>query len=249
MCDEWMPVVRIRMKIAQFHQLPRHPAYKYEYFSGEAVLSPRAKFYHAWLDVAVYKSDPDLVPTEKPRLRQVRDEDFPLLEELFRGAFARLQPFASLDNETFKEAAHKCLERTRTGGDGPWLRQASLVARAAKDDQLIGASFITLLPDGEATDYDSFYWNEQPADDLLEKKQGRPHLTWIFVHPFHAGHGIGTALLKRTARILHKLGYSKLYSTFLAGNESSMLWHWRNGFQLLSYPFSMRRIRREMTRK
>jgi hypothetical protein len=32
-----------------------------------------------------------------------------------------------------------------------------------------------------------------------------------------------------------------LASTFLLGNESSMLWHWRNGFQLLQYPGSRRR--------
>ena len=40
---------------------------------------------------------------------------------------------------------------------------------------------------------------------------------------------------------LRELGFTSLLSTFLAGNDSSMLWHWRVGFRLLSYPGSPRR--------
>src|SRR2546423_464085 len=32
MCDDWMPVIRLPLTLDQFHQLPRNPAYKYEYF-------------------------------------------------------------------------------------------------------------------------------------------------------------------------------------------------------------------------
>jgi hypothetical protein len=37
------------------------------------------------------------------------------------------------------------------------------------------------------------------------------------------------------------MGFTHLASTFLLGNDSSMLWHWRNGFQLAGYPGSRRR--------
>jgi hypothetical protein len=41
-------------------------------------------------------------------------------------------------------------------------------------------------------------------------------------------------------------GHSKeLASTFLVGNESSMLWHWRAGFKLPEQPWSMRAGRKE----
>jgi L-amino acid N-acyltransferase YncA len=66
-------------------------------------------------------------------------------------------------------------------------------------------------------------------------------LTWIFVSPWMAGQGIGTALLAAAVKALRELGYEHLLSTFMLGNESSMLWHWRNGFQLLAFPGSMRR--------
>ncbi len=75
----------------------------------------------------------------------------------------------------------------------------------------------------------------------MARRLGRPHLTWIFVHPFAAGQGAGTALLRAATRGLLALGYAELASTFLLGNESSTLWHWRNGFRLAGSPWSRRR--------
>jgi hypothetical protein len=49
--------------------------------------------------------------------------------------------------------------------------------------------------------------------------------------------------LAAAVRELLALGYTQLASTFLAGNDSSTLWHWRNGFQLLAYPGSLRAMR------
>ena len=40
-----------------------------------------------------------------------------------------------------------------------------------------------------------------------------------------------------------ELGYNELVSSFILGNESSMLWHWRNGFDLLPYSGSRRKFR------
>ena len=47
-------------------------------------------------------------------------------------------------------------------------------------------------------------------------------------------------------RELLAMGYKELASTFLIGNDSSMLWHWRSGFRLLAYPGSWRRRISEM---
>jgi L-amino acid N-acyltransferase YncA len=68
-------------------------------------------------------------------------------------------------------------------------------------------------------------------------------MTWIFVDPELVGHGIGSTLLERAALGLIELGYGELISSFLIGNTSSMLWHWRNGFELLPYVASPRRMR------
>src|SRR5947209_3547445 len=127
MCDEWMPVVRIPMNIEQFHQLPRHPAFKYEYLNHRALLTPRAKFYHARLVLSRFAPDPDLAANEPLELQPIRDEDFPELSKLFSVAFREHQPYASLDREARQKAVNQSLDKTRTGGDGPWLREASFL--------------------------------------------------------------------------------------------------------------------------
>jgi L-amino acid N-acyltransferase YncA len=79
-----------------------------------------------------------------------------------------------------------------------------------------------------------------PPADCIEKRLGRPHLTWIFVTRFLAGKGVGSLLLTAAVTKLRALGFTQLLTTFVLGNDSSMLWHWRNGFELLSYPNSIR---------
>jgi GNAT superfamily N-acetyltransferase len=242
MCDEWMPTLRLPLTWEQFHQLPRNPAYKYEFLDGQALLSPRTRFYHARLDLKAHarRGRPEL--PEGVALRPAREGELVGLAELFAAAFDRLQPFGSLDEAGQVEAARNCLERTRSGGDGPWVEAASFTA-GGPDGSVLGASLITLLPEGDPGDFQTYYWREPPPADCVARRLGQPHLTWIFVAPLATGEGLGTALLGESARALRRLGFSHLLSTFLLGNESSMLWHWRNGFQLLPYPGSFRRLR------
>jgi GNAT superfamily N-acetyltransferase len=238
MCDEWMPTLALPLTAEQFHRLPRNPAFKYELFGGQAYLSPRPKHFHAVLELPP-------APAEGPaRLRPFQVADWEGLVPLFAGAFRHVQPFGSLDDETLAEAARKCLERTRTGGDGPFVEAASFVALDEHDGRPNGAALVTLLPEGDPCDWDSYAWRDPPPPDALERRLGRPHLTWIFVAPLARYDGLGSALLAAAADALLGLGYRRLFSTFLLGNDSSMLWHWRNGFRLLPYPGSRRLLRR-----
>lgn len=234
MYDEWMPTVKLPLTPEQFRQLPRNSAYRYEYLNGQAYLTPRARHYHARLPLRPIEN------VEPVARRPVRLEDFEALAQVFAAAFAQVQPYGSLDEATRLEAARQALERTRTGGDGPWIERASGVAE--EDGRLLGAVFVTLLPRGDLREYDSYYWTETPPADCIEKRLGQPHLTWIFVTPLRKGHGVGTALLGAAVRDLLALGYDQLASTFLLGNDSSLLWHWRNGFELLPYPGSARAV-------
>ncbi|HYV39812.1 MAG TPA: GNAT family N-acetyltransferase [Gemmataceae bacterium] len=244
MCDEWMPALKLRITSQQFHQLPRHAAYKYEYFEGHAHLTPRAKFYHALLDMDQF------TPTQPPgnvTIRLMQDDDVSNLEGIFAAAFDRQQPFSSLDEPRRLEAVRASLKKVCRGGDGPWIREASFVA-IEDDRHLVGGIFVTLLPDQDPTNWQSFHWQEPPPEDCLERCLGRPHITWIFVGPMHAGEGTGTALLTASVQVLKAFGYKQLATTFIAGNDSSMLWHWRNGFQLQGYPGSRRRLERMFLR-
>ena len=242
MCDEWMPRLELPITWEQFLQLPRNAAYKYEYFDKRAWLNPRPRYYHALLDLEPLAQRPLEGACRKASLRAVRPTDWDELAPLFAAAFDRQQPFCGLDGDKRVEAVRKSLHFTRSGGDGPWIESASFVAIEDRSGHEAGAIFVTLLPDSDPSGWHSYHWQEPPPSDALARRLGRPHLTWIFVSPFLAGHGIGTLLLNAAVRELLALGYKQLASTFLSGNDSSMLWHWRNGFRLLTYPGSWRRV-------
>jgi hypothetical protein len=231
-----MPHLELTLTSEQLHRLPRHPAYRYEHSFGTAWLTPRPRFYHALLDLRPLADAP-----RDQRVRRMRPNDWAPLVPVFAEAFRAQQPFGGLEDGPRHEAAEKALEQTRSGGDGPLIEQACFVLTSG--GALLGAILPTLLPAGDPTEPDSYYWLDPPPRDCVERRLGRPHLTWVFVVPAEVGGGLGTALLHATARALLALGFEELASTFLLGNDSSMLWHWRCGFQLLPYPLSRRRAR------
>ena len=105
----------------------------------------------------------------------------------------------------------------------------------------MGAILVTLLPEGILDNWRCYRWKDPPPSDAVERRLGCPHLTWVFVSPWEERRGVGTALLAASVRVLRELGYSQLASTFLLGNDSSTLWHWRNGFRLQPLYSAMRR--------
>ena len=54
MIDDWFSAIKLPLTWQQFWQLPRNPAYKYEYFDGHAWLSPWPKSHHAVLDLQTF---------------------------------------------------------------------------------------------------------------------------------------------------------------------------------------------------
>jgi GNAT superfamily N-acetyltransferase len=232
-----MPLVQLSLTPAQFTQLPRNAAYRYHYDDGQAWLNPRPRFYHAILDLPPNGLEGaaavDIAPFDD-------EHDWEPLVELFAEAFRHQQPFGGLSDGTRQVAVRRSLDQTRLGGDGPWIEEASYVAMDG-DGLIAGAVLITLLPLRDPTEWGAYHWNEPPPEDCIEKRLGRPHLTWIFVHPDLAARGVGTALLREACNTLVRMGFDSLLSTFMLGNDTSMLWHWRMGFRLLAHPASRRR--------
>jgi hypothetical protein len=237
MCDEWMRGLQLVMTLDQFHTLPRNSAFRYEYLGGTAYITPRARHYHAMLDLS---PRPEKF-VSGISLRSVTNDDWAVLVRVFASAFARVEPFAALDFDVLCQAASQCLTRTRAGGDGPWIPQASYVAIDESDGNAVGAILVTLLPACDPLSWESYQWQTPPPKDAIERGLGRPHLTWVFVAQGCSRGGIGGVLLSTSERTLLELGYRELLSTFMLGNDSSTLWHWRNGFRLLSYGGSPRR--------
>lgn len=244
MVEKQFQVIRLPLTYEQWRQLPRNGAYKYEYISGEAWLVPRPRHYHARLSLRSFQPE-EVVDTSKPfHIRPIREGDWEPLSLVHARAFERVQPFGSLPDTERHSASQAVLDRTRNGGDGPLIASASSVA-VSEEGHIPGAVLITLIPQGDLTSWEGCHWQEPPPADAIENGLGQAHLTWIFVDPWLAGRGIGTMLLANAARCLLELGYEELVSTFLYGNESSMLWHWRNGFELLPYPGSWREMRKQ----
>jgi hypothetical protein len=251
MLDRWFSVIKLPMSWRQFHRLPRNPAYKYEYLEKAAWLSPRPKFYSARRVLGGEPAGPAL-DTELPEavdFRRLEDRDWSRLSRVFAGSFERVQPFASLGDQRRLEAARDCLKHTREGHDGPIIAPACHVAVDPKDGDPVGAVLVTLVPPVDLEEIWSLRWKTPPPPDCVERRLGHAHLTWIFVARGIAGSGVGTALLAQACRGLRELGYTELISSFILGNDSSMLWHWRNGFELLPYSGSRRRFRAMMRAK
>ncbi len=236
MVEEWMPPLQLPLSPTQFVQLPRNAAFKYTYYEGLAWIHPQPRYYHALLSLPSL----EIEGTADVSLRPFATRDWSPLADLFAGAFASHQPFAGQEEPGRRFAAREALDRTADGGDGPWIERASFVAFDPAN-AILGAIMVTLLPALDPTHWDSYSWEDPPPADCIERRLGRPHLTWIFVDPRRAGRGIGCALLRASASALVAMRYDELASTFMLGNESSMLWHWRAGFRLLSFPGSKRR--------
>lgn len=246
MSDDWMPSLQMKLSRQEFDQLPRHPAYKYELIAGMTHISPWPRYYNAQLDLSLCQPPAPLAAADALVFRPICADDRSALVPIFMNAFARMQPFGSLLPDERRQAVEECLKRSWTGGDGPLAESASFVAM--KEDDIVGAILITLLPGTDPTDWESYRWDEPPPADLWQRSQGQPHLTWIFVNRMGQGRGVGTQLLHKAVRVLRQQGYATLWTTFLLGNDSSLLWHWRNGFELLPHATS-RRLLHESVRK
>jgi GNAT superfamily N-acetyltransferase len=238
MSDQWLRPIRLPLSREQFQALPRSPVYHYVHRDGEAWINPRPRYYHAVLDL-----DPapgfDGVDREL-RIDPLEADDWVALGRIFVESFASVPPFGHLDETERALAAEDCLVHTRSGRDGPLLPSACFVARQS-ESETCGAILVTLMPDGDPAEASSYHWPAEPPADVVPRRLGRPHLTWIFVAPVRARRGVATTLLQAAVDELRRVGYRELASTFLLGNEPSLLWHWRNGFRLCGYEFSRRR--------
>ena len=244
------PYLRLPIPFGLFRRLPRHPAYKWEYYGGRAVLTPRPKPMHAvrplrGVEVPGDLRDPETFRGETPTIRRFEEADWPALVRPMGAAFAGVTPFSQMDADRADRAIRECLDRTRGGRDGPPIPEACVVAEDPGDEKsephVIGAVLVTLYQPGDPADpLGTFRPAKNPPADWKETAWGAPHLTWAFVAGRHARRGVGTALLSAACAALAELGYEELTSTFERGNDASAFWHWRNGFRLLPGPFSQR---------
>jgi GNAT superfamily N-acetyltransferase len=227
MCDQWMPRLTLEIDPDEFRRLPRNGSYSYALHQGALWINPRPRFLHGRLKLAAL---PESGPSSD--LRLLRESDWAALPRLFAATFEGVEPFRALPDPARLEAARACLTQTRLGGDGPLLPQASFVMPGSNETPL-GVVLITLLPPWEEGQLPLWQWEETPPPDAVERREGRPHLTWVMVERERRRRGLATTLLHAACAQLRALGFATLDSTFLLGNDLSLIWHWRSGFELL----------------
>lgn len=240
MLDDWYRTLKLPMTVEQFHQLPRSPAYQYEHINDCAWMTPRPRTFNAVLQLSERPVATTRVNSEPVGFRSIEPSDWSTLPTMFAESFKEVAPFVALNEDERLRASIECLHQTQSGGDGPLIEPASFVAWSAETQRPLGAILITLIPKRDEGEIWDGEWSELPATESARVLLGRPHLTWVFVTPRSARHGVGSSLLDQSVNALLRLGYHDLGSTFLLGNESTMLWHWRNGFRVLRYAWSMR---------
>lgn len=210
-------------------RMPRHPAFKHEYWDGALHWTPRPNTCDVYLDLDGWQPPPRgewSVPREEVGIRQLSDADWKALPRVFCAAFSQWPPLSQWEGAAPLRASRCILEWARRGNDGPLVPEACVVA-VVKDDRagdgaerIAGAAIVTLM--------DAKRLRGAPAPD-----GGRvPHLDWIFVPWMEQRRGIATRLLGGVVEALRAQGCRTLASTVLTANPPSMLWHWRCGFAL-----------------
>lgn len=230
--DRWFDTRRVPMSWEAFVALPRHPAYKVEHLDGVTWLTPRDACIHALLPLERVRLSQ---PAADTLVRPLMPDDWEPLARTFASAFRGVPPFETLDDDTAASALRESLDATQRGEDGPLVEAACFVAEADRAGAgLSGGLLTTLLPGVDPGTWDAWRWKAPPPPDCVERRLGRPHVTWVFVQPFDRRRGVAGALLGAVAARLRGLGYGELTSTVLAGNLPSVVWHWQQGFQLVS---------------
>jgi GNAT superfamily N-acetyltransferase len=237
MGDQWMIPRTIKIAPDDLAKIPLHPNWRFEAQPDgfTALLLPRPRFGHALLSLNRWRCPG---PVKEVDFRPWKSTDPKDLVPLFSQAFASLEPIAGLGMEERRAAAEEALAEAWKGTEGPVSRSSAVAIDPT--GKALGAVMVTLLPGGNLDGPGAWRWYEPAPLDLEAMGGGLPHLTWIFVDPDIQHSGLGASLLSHTIAALRPMGYSQLASTFLTGNHASALWHWRMGFELMSWPGSPR---------
>jgi GNAT superfamily N-acetyltransferase len=186
-----------------FELMPRQPGWKYEYWDGQAHISPRHQV------VIVTVTVQPCAGSAPCWLRTVTQDDAPGLAASYIAAFSDTIEYCDWQPEQVKSSAHANIRNFFAGKRGQ-PHPASHVAVVSQSDtpgeQIAGAALII-------------------GDDSEP-----PLLDMLFVAPAWQRQGLATALVTAALNALHSAGVATLQSSYMLGNVESQAWHQRFGF-------------------
>ena len=228
---EYIQSRRVRIDWSEYLKLPRHPAYKFEYWSGHLQMSPRWTSFNLALDLKPHGEQGLFEGQDVARVRPVRATDWDALPYLYADAFQRTPPFETTSDEGMYRQGRKDLRAIRPRVEDPKVAGATVVADGLESGELVGAFLVTM----------STVWGEAPRGP---DSPAWPTLSWAMVTPPCANKGVGMGLLAAACRALWDLGHRELRVSVHPANVNAVAFYWRCGFRLLPTMASSDRRRR-----
>lgn len=187
-----------------FELMPKKLGWKYEYWDGQAHISPG----HHVVTVTVRTTcRPFMAPC---KCRSLDNNDKSQLITAYIAAFGDTIEYCDWKPQRITESANDAIEGFFAGnrGNPDAASQVAVVSTAKTNkEEVVGASL------------------------LLENKGGQPLLDMLFVVPQWRRKGLATALVSITVNELYKAGIKTLGSRYMLGNNASRAWHQKFGFK------------------
>lgn len=193
----------ISMTIEEFEIMPRKLGWKYEYWHGQAHISPR---HHAVTTSVEIRPRPLKASC---KLRAVEHKDEPQLISGYIAAFKDTIEYCDWAPEKIAISAREAIQDFFAGKRGkprPSSRLAVVSQLGTGNERVIGAALLV----------------EQANQEAL--------LDILFVIPEWQRQGVATALVSAAVNELYHVGVKTLKSRYLLGNHESRAWHQQFGF-------------------
>jgi ribosomal protein S18 acetylase RimI-like enzyme len=217
--DDYATPLKMPMTIDGFSRFPALAGYKAELKGGhvEFTYSPRLSM--ARLRVVRREARGfDGVTISPLDVKRVQEP----LAKLFMSAMAHVPPLDTMPPTTRRHAADAEMKHIVSGGEGELFSGACFGALDAKTGKPIGAAIVTRLS------LTNDEWPEEHMPPVL------CNLTWLFVAPERQRAAISTALLDHVVNALAQAGHEWLVSHIPQDNVPVVMFHWRNGFELVA---------------
>jgi hypothetical protein len=216
--DDYVTPLKMPMTIDGFSRFPTLAGYKAELKGGNVEITYTPRLSMARLRVARREArtvsgvtiEPiDVKPMQEP------------LAKLFAMSLAHVPPLDTMAPTTRRHAADAEMKHLANGGHGEVYGRACFGAVDATSQKLIGAALVTRIS------LTSSEWPEEQLPSTLL------NLTWLFVAPERQRGAAGTTLLERVVNTLADEGHEWLVSHIPQENVPGVMFHWRNGFELV----------------
>jgi len=191
------------MTIDEFHVMARKPGWKYEYWDGEAHISPAHRTVTTSLNTEPRSHQSPC------QIRPVESRYQPGMIDAFVAAFRDTIEYCDCEDEKILDSARNNIIGFFSGERGdplPASRLALVSEPEGEWESVVGASLVVGLRGGSAL------------------------LAVLFVAPEWQRRGVATALVSSVVDRLHDSGHGTLKSRYNLGNDGSRAWHREFGF-------------------